>query len=428
VTILRECATVEEVIQWANTHQWNEFMHDQMHFADASGDAVVISVDADSRIAFTRKPQGDSFFVSTNFNLADPTNGSFPCWRYDLARSQLSELLEADDLSLESMSQVMEAVHVEKPAGWTVATLVAELTSGVIHVFYMFQYDDPIILSVADELARGAREVSLSTLFPEQTRIAANDAYESMMARQERWEIAGIVWPGLVAASIVFLFATRRRRALTFRSLFTAAVLGPVGLLPAMAGRAAIRDAFVSLAVSMVAVVSIVQLLIMSPLGTKSAGVQLVIVLLTPHVFSLLAVYGPLHALENGVSYFHSVFRLVAGVVSSTNVSLALLLPVVFPSAVFFAGAQGITVRATLALWAVSAILAIPCGLLLTLYFRLLYAHGPTSLLRVARRSALPSDMAPRAFRTSRWYCWVWLIGSVLLLLVGIYLTTRTLP
>jgi hypothetical protein len=34
-------------------------MHDQLHFADATGDAVVISTGPDGKVAFTRKPAGD---------------------------------------------------------------------------------------------------------------------------------------------------------------------------------------------------------------------------------------------------------------------------------------------------------------------------------------------------------------------------------
>ena len=80
IQILRSCATVEEVIAWVQEYRWHEAMHDQMHFADATGDAVVISAGPDGKVAFTRKPPGDSFLVSTNFNLANPANGfSYPC-------------------------------------------------------------------------------------------------------------------------------------------------------------------------------------------------------------------------------------------------------------------------------------------------------------------------------------------------------------
>ena len=80
IHILHECATVEEVIAWVNTHQWHSYMHDQMQFADATGDAVIISAGADGEVVFTRKPRGDGYLVSTNFNVANPANGyGYPC-------------------------------------------------------------------------------------------------------------------------------------------------------------------------------------------------------------------------------------------------------------------------------------------------------------------------------------------------------------
>ena len=59
IQILRECATVEEVIEWVNTHQWHSFMHDQLHFADATGDAV-IALTAEAMRASLAMPRTDT--------------------------------------------------------------------------------------------------------------------------------------------------------------------------------------------------------------------------------------------------------------------------------------------------------------------------------------------------------------------------------
>jgi len=72
--IMHECSTVTEVIEWANKHQRFPYMHDQMHFADKTGDAVIISAGNDGEMVFTRKTPGDGFLVSTNFNVANPAN------------------------------------------------------------------------------------------------------------------------------------------------------------------------------------------------------------------------------------------------------------------------------------------------------------------------------------------------------------------
>ncbi len=74
--IMHECSTVTEVIEWANKHQHFPYMHDQMHFADKTGDAVIISAGKDGEMVFTRKTPGDGFLVSTNFNVANPANAS----------------------------------------------------------------------------------------------------------------------------------------------------------------------------------------------------------------------------------------------------------------------------------------------------------------------------------------------------------------
>lgn len=85
--IMHECSTVREVIKWVNMHQRFPYMHDQMHFADKTGDAVIISAGEDGEMVFTRKKSGDGFLVSTNFNVANPSNGfGYPCWLLSVKR------------------------------------------------------------------------------------------------------------------------------------------------------------------------------------------------------------------------------------------------------------------------------------------------------------------------------------------------------
>ncbi|MBW2410443.1 MAG: hypothetical protein JRF72_11645 [Deltaproteobacteria bacterium] len=113
IHILHECATVEEVITWVKAHEWHSFMHDQMHFADATGDAVIISAGTDGEVVFTRKPPGDGFLVSTNFNVANPANGfDYPCWRYDRAQELLGQLVnQGGKLTAQDAASVLDAVH-----------------------------------------------------------------------------------------------------------------------------------------------------------------------------------------------------------------------------------------------------------------------------------------------------------------------------
>ncbi|MFX1283942.1 MAG: hypothetical protein ACFFB5_09815 [Promethearchaeota archaeon] len=57
VYALEHCSTVEEVIELYRTYRFPDITPSslQLHYADASGDAVVISIDTNGSLAFTRK-------------------------------------------------------------------------------------------------------------------------------------------------------------------------------------------------------------------------------------------------------------------------------------------------------------------------------------------------------------------------------------
>jgi len=71
ILALRYCTTVEEVIALAQSYDWGRHMSYQALFADATGDAVVISPGPDEELAFTRKSEGNAYRIATNFNRGD---------------------------------------------------------------------------------------------------------------------------------------------------------------------------------------------------------------------------------------------------------------------------------------------------------------------------------------------------------------------
>jgi hypothetical protein len=232
IQILHECATVEQVIEWANTHRWHSYMHDQMHFADASGDAVIISAGADGELAFTRKPPGDSYLISTNVNAANPSNG-YPNNNYTIASKELSQLLDKQgDLTFQDVTGVMDAVHVTGGSSWTLETLLADLPNGVIYIYYFYQYDQPLILNLAEELKNDRPSGPLSALFPEDVRLEAAHRYQRALSNQGFCSPIGQAWVGLVLASLVvmFLLALRKPKTLLYW-LPVSLILGPVALL-----------------------------------------------------------------------------------------------------------------------------------------------------------------------------------------------------
>ena len=234
IQILRECASVEEVIAWVRTHQWHSYMHDQMQFADATGDAVVISAGAEGEVAFTRKPKGDGYLVSTNFNVANPANGyQYPCPRYRTAQELLGKLVRRKgELTAQDAASALDAVHAQGPTSWTIVSLVADLPNGIVHLYYFHQFDTPIVLSVAEEIAGARAAGPLSRMFPEQVRQEAARRFQRYQSRKTLCEAGGKAWLGLVMAGLVaFLAFSPKGRRGWLLWLPVVIVLGPLGLL-----------------------------------------------------------------------------------------------------------------------------------------------------------------------------------------------------
>ncbi len=107
--VLWDCKNVTEVIAWYQTHRWFT-MGGQIHYADSTGEAVVVSANATGHWAFARK--NSTYLVSTNFNLAD-FDGHYPCNRYTTATQMLGEITTENDLTVSACANILYEVHQE---------------------------------------------------------------------------------------------------------------------------------------------------------------------------------------------------------------------------------------------------------------------------------------------------------------------------
>jgi len=233
IHILHECVTVEDVITWVKMHQWHSYMHDQMQFADATGDAVIISAGEDGEVVFTRKPQGDGYLVSTNFNIANHANGFYPCSRYETAQGLLGTLVnQGGVLTFQDAANVLDAVHQEGRGSWTIESLVADLPGGVVYLYYFYQFDRPVVLNVAEEIASARAGGPLSKLFPEDVQQEAARRHQRIQAQRDRYAMLGKVWLGLVVSSLaaLLIFSIKQKKGLIFW-IPVVSILGPLGLL-----------------------------------------------------------------------------------------------------------------------------------------------------------------------------------------------------
>ncbi len=168
-TIMEQCATVSEAIGVARSYDWGGTIAGQVLLADASGDAVVMSADVNGELAFTRKPEGDGFIVSTNFNRANPSNrwGNYPCERYTKTEARLDSLSREDRVTVDALASVLDAVHFSGTRLNTLYSNIFDLKEGLVYLYFWHAFDHPVTLRVADVIARKSRPVRLSTLFPD---------------------------------------------------------------------------------------------------------------------------------------------------------------------------------------------------------------------------------------------------------------------
>lgn len=190
--ILRKATTVEEAIQISKDFNFGDSMCVQIHIADASGDAVVISAGSDREIAYTRKPPGNGYLVSTNFNLANPENGD-KSWRYEKAAVLLAELLKSKNITMEKAGQVLSEVHLEDLISYTMYSNVIDLKNGTIALNFMSQRNETIYLDITKELEKGVRIIEMRDMFSKETVEAGDLAYRQLEKRSTLENIGGIL-------------------------------------------------------------------------------------------------------------------------------------------------------------------------------------------------------------------------------------------
>jgi hypothetical protein len=418
IQILRACATVEEVIEWVETHEWPATMHYQMHFADASGDAVVISAGPRGEIAFTRKPAGDGFLVSTNFNLANLSNGAYPCWRYDLATELLAGIDSENDLTAERAASVLDAVHVESAHAWTVMSVLGDLPQGLVYVYLFHQFDAPVVLNVADEIARAPAPGPLRDLFPPETVSRVDRAYNQLAARSTRCNTAGFAWLGLAVLSLAALLAVKPRRGLVaWVPVVTA--LGPVGLLARWiatrgARKRALMEALADLPPYVLGLVAAMAAIVYVPALSQGSLTQLGVIYGLPLLIGLFLYQAPLLAGATRSSYARIVLRRLPTALVSTNLALAGLLGVSFPLIRWHLEYCGFCNLALLQWWGLAVPGALAGGLLLTTYHAWAIRRGFTAWSALVRGEGISSPPWRRM--------WGWIAASFLILVAGIAL------
>jgi hypothetical protein len=210
--ITQKAATVEDAIRMAQKFDFGDSMIVQIHIADTNGDAMVIGPGRDGEIVFTRKPAGDGFLLSTNFNLATPDKGPVD-FRWDTATSMLETLRETQALTPKFAGDILNAVHLRTLTTHTLHSNVIDLENGDIYIYYMSQYDEVVKLNIAEELAKGQRVMETRSLFSSETAEAGDASYRWFELRFRAAQVAAVaVGLTLIVGIVVIVVKKLRKR------------------------------------------------------------------------------------------------------------------------------------------------------------------------------------------------------------------------
>ncbi len=171
IETLEKCSTVDEVISLFKFYRtWNLWV-EQIHFADATGDAVIIGPGDDRTVSFTRKGNS-SYFVSTNWNVVYPKyDATDPCWRYHTAATMLDNITSKGDITVETVQDVLNATHQEGRYVYTLYSNIYDLKNREIYLYHYHNYEKVAQLNLDQELTKGYHEYKIADLFNESAAI-----------------------------------------------------------------------------------------------------------------------------------------------------------------------------------------------------------------------------------------------------------------
>jgi hypothetical protein len=167
VTHMRDSSTVEEILSKILTYNFGDSMDYQIHFADKSGNAVVVYPGTDGELTYSRIPEGNSYLITTNFNHARREKDSWSPLdfiysflfdgTYKTADEMLSKAQDQDDFTVGFMASVLNATHRDWyfDTRFSVKTLfstVYDLKNLHIFLYYKRQFEKPYKLDVKEEL------------------------------------------------------------------------------------------------------------------------------------------------------------------------------------------------------------------------------------------------------------------------------------
>lgn len=156
--LLGTCATCDDVKHFFESHNVPGLDRARFPIADRTGVSMIVEY-AQGKTQFITSDTW--YLISTNFIMSHIKNENYPCWRYRTADKILSD---ADELNLGLIRKVLKETS-QKGRSLTVYSNIYDLKRGIIYLYNMRNFDDAVVMDLAEELKKGQRQIDLSSLF-----------------------------------------------------------------------------------------------------------------------------------------------------------------------------------------------------------------------------------------------------------------------
>ena len=171
--IMNECRTVKQAIEYFERYNCRHLEAGQFLFADADGDAAVISWLPEKGLSVTRI--NSDRLISTNTRLEA---SGYRCPRFVKVQQTLAK---STAFELHDLASALDAVHQHGPGGFTSYSDIFDLKTGKIYLYNLANYGEPIELDLREELAKNE-----TTLRPLASLFKNSPTLEEIRAGEQR--------------------------------------------------------------------------------------------------------------------------------------------------------------------------------------------------------------------------------------------------
>ncbi|MBC8404460.1 MAG: hypothetical protein H8E15_04485 [Planctomycetes bacterium] len=152
---MADCGSVAEVVSLLENYDLSFLASAMLMFGDKYGDSVIIEGDD-----ILRKKGRHQ--VVTNFYQSRMAEENYNCARYASANAIIGN---SPKVNVDVMKRALASTHIERVSP-TQYSNIYDLKNGVIYLYHFHNFQNEVVINLAEELAKGKRIVEISSLFP----------------------------------------------------------------------------------------------------------------------------------------------------------------------------------------------------------------------------------------------------------------------